>query len=199
MRVLIACEFSGRVRDAFARRGHDAWSCDILPTETPGNHIQGDVLEFLGDGWDLMIAHPECTYLANAGLHYLQSRPDRLGKLDRAFDFVLQLWNAPIKGICIENPVGWLNTNWMKPSQKIQPYYFGEREMKTTCLWLKSLPPLWFTGVCEKPKPRGYVVRKSGQAVGKKYNYYWRQGKSAHDRSRTFLGIAEAMAEQWSW
>jgi len=198
MKILVACEYSGRTRDAFAALGHEAWSCDLLPTEIPGNHYRGDVRDILSNDWDLLIAHPPCTYLANAGLHYLKTKPERVRQLEDAFEFVLSLWNSPINQICIENPVGWLNTHWRKPSQKIQPYYFGEKELKTTCLWLKNLPPLWFTGVTEKPKPNGYVVRKSGKAIGKKYNYYWRQSKSAHDRSRTFNGIARAMAEQWS-
>lgn len=206
LRVLIACEFSGIVRDAFIARGHDAISCDLLPTESEGPHYQGDVLDIINDGFDLLIAHPPCTYLSNSGLHYLKTRPERKNNLDKAFEFVLNLWNAPIEKICIENPTGWLNTNWMKPGQIIQPYYFGEPELKTTCLWLKELLPLIHSKVdelfykkthTEKPLPIGYVLRKTGQQTGKKYNYYWRQGKSGRDRSRTFKSIAHEMAEQW--
>jgi site-specific DNA-cytosine methylase len=196
MRVLVACEFSGIVREAFAERGHDAWSCDLLDTEIPGQHIKGNVLEHLDDGWDLMIAHPPCTYFANAGLHYLKTRPNRQAKLEESFEFIKTLWEAPIKRIALENPTGWLNTHWMKPSQIIQPSMFGTMELKTTCLWLKKLPPLMAT-YYGKVEPNGYCIRQSGNLAGKRYNYYWRQGKSSHSRARTFPAIAQAMAEQW--
>jgi len=175
VKVLVACEFSGIVREAFRKRGHDAWSCDLLPTEIPGNHIQGDVLGILDDGWDLMITHPPCTYLASAGLHYLQDNPERQAKLEDAFQFILSLWESPIKQICIENPIGRLNTTWFAPSQTIQPFYFGDNERKATCLWLKHLPILMYTHILPNPKPT----------------------VNARDRSRTFPGIANAMAEQW--
>ena len=198
MKVLIACEFSGIVRDAFRAKGHDAWSCDLLPCEAePYYHLQVDVLGILNNGWDLMIAHPPCTYLANAGLHYLRTRPERKKNLEIAYNFILSLWNAPIEKICIENPTGWLNTNWRKPHQIIQPYDFGEPEYKTTCLWLNGLPPLFLTGQMEKPKPIKSIIRKTGKQDGKIYNYYWRQGKTAKARAKTFPGIAKAMAEQW--
>lgn len=197
MRVLVACEFSGIVREAFAKRGHDAWSCDLLPTEIPGKHIQDDVLKHLNDGWDLMIAHPPCTYFANSGLHYLKTKPERKELLQKAYDFLCQLWLASIPQICIENPVGWLNTHWRKPSQIIHPYYFGTPELKQTCLWLKSLPLLKPIKMLVKPEPKGYCLRKSGRNKGHKYYYHWRQGKNAHCRSRTFLCIADAMAAQW--
>jgi hypothetical protein len=168
--------------------------CEI---ETP-YHIQDDVLKHLKDGWDLMIAHPDCTYFANAGLHYLKIRPERKQQLRESYDFLLKLWNAPVERIAIENPVGWLNTHWQKPSQIIQPYYFGEPERKTTCLWLKNLPPLVTSGAYfPDVKPVGYCIRKTGNKAGQKYNYYFRQGKTAENRSRTFLSIAKAMAEQW--
>jgi hypothetical protein len=203
MRVLVACEYSGIVRDAFIAKGHDAVSCDILDTESPGPHYKGNVLDVLNDGWDLMIAHPPCTYFANAGLHYLKKRPERKEQLYNSFEFVLALWNAPIDKICIENPTGWLNTNWMKPAQIIQPWYFGDPELKTTCLWLKGLSRLF--GLIEiaqrpwkyKPQPRHTITRKSGDKAGQPYNYYWRQGKKAKDRAKTFPGIAKAMADQW--
>ena len=198
MKVLVACEFSGIVREAFRKRGHDAWSCDLLPcSDRSAYHIEYDVRDWLRPGiWDLMIAHPPCTYLANAGLHYLKTQPDRQAKLEEAFTFVKQLWDAPINRICIENPNGWLNTHWMKPSQIVQPAFFGIMELKTTSLWLKNLPPLMAT-YYGKPEPKGYYIRQSGKQVGKKYNYYWRQGKDSHSRSITFPAIADAMAEQW--
>lgn len=205
MRVLVACEYSGVVRDAFLSKGHDAMSCDILETESPGPHYKGDVLDVLNDGWDMMIAHPPCTYFANAGLHYLHTRPERKDLLKRSFEFVLALWNAPIEKICIENPTGWLNTNWRKPSQIVQPWWFGDGQLKTTCLWLKGLPRL--SGLIEvakaphkhKPAPIKTIIRRSGDKAGQPYNYYWRQGKSAKDRAKTFPGIANAMASQWSF
>ena len=146
---------------------------------------------------DLMIAHPPCTYFANSGLHYLKDNPDRLNNLNESFEFVKLLWNSQINKIAIENPTGWLNTHWIKPSQIIQPFYFGEPEFKTTCLWLKGLPILFSTHCLEIPKPTGFCTRKTGSQVGKKYNYYLRQSKTAHDRARTFQGIANGMAEQW--
>lgn len=197
MKVLVACEFSGIVREAFRARGHDAWSCDLLDSEKPSDfHWKGDVTNLLKHDWDLIIAHPPCTYLANAGLHYLKTRPERKQCLEAAFEFVKTIWGAPAKKVCIENPTGWLNTHWMRPHQIIQPYFFGTPEFKTTCLWLKGLPPLMATNVCDKPKPKGFVIRKTGK-VGKKYNYHWRESKTAHHRSRTFQCIADAMAQQW--
>ena len=197
MKVLVACEFSGIVREAFRKRGHDAWSCDLLPTEILGNHFQGDVLEILGDGWDLMIAHPPCTYLASPGLHYLKGNSERQVELQKAFGLILRMWESPIKSICIENPRGWLNTNWYRPSQTIQPHYFGDNEVKTTCLWLKNLPILFFTHLLPKPKPTAVYTRKSGKKKGELYRDYYHSIGNARDRSRTFPGVARAMAEQW--
>lgn len=136
MRVIVACEFSGTVRDAFAARGHDAWSCDLLPSETPGNHIQGDVLAVIGDGWDLMVAHPPCTYLASMGIWWNAKRPERWPLTYDAMEFVKKLWQAPIAMIAIENPIGYLNKNFRKPDQIIQPWQFGHEANKPTCLWL---------------------------------------------------------------
>lgn len=212
MRALIACEFSGIVRDEFSRLDWDAWSCDLLPTESEltrkeNKHIQSDVMNIINDDWNLVIAHPPCTYLANAGLHYLRTRPGRIENLKEAYKFILEIWNCSAKYIAIENPVGWLNTNWMKPTQIIQPYYFGDPEIKTTCLWLKNLPALYHSDednlFCKKtsisrPIPKGSVIRKSGQKAGERYNYYWREGKNAKERSKTFPGIARAMAQQWT-
>ena len=144
-----------------------------------------------------MIAHPPCTYLSNAGLHYLNTRPTRKKSLEDAFLFIKNLWDAPIDKICIENPVGWLNTNWQKPSQIIEPYQFGHYERKRTCLWLKNLPVLLYTSIYELPKPRKTVFRKTGPKKGHAVNYYYHDGKNSQDRSRTFQGIADAMAEQW--
>lgn len=193
MRVLVACEFSGRVRDAFAKRGHDAWSCDLLPTEIPGNHIQGDVLKILNDGWDLMIAHPPCTYLSYAGMRHW-NKPGRAAKRQEAFEFFMKFINAPINKICVENPLGYPEKAYRKPDQTIQPFYFGESARKRTCIWLKNLPPLWFTGYMENPKPL-YIL-----STGKAVHFTDSQtGKDrSHQRSRTFLGFAKAMAEQWS-
>lgn len=225
MRVLVACEFSGRVRDAFVRRGWDAWSCDLLPSETPGNHIQGDVLQVLDDGWDLMIAHPPCTYLSNAGIGFFNE--DKWGERARerktlrqtAMEFFLALYNAPIGRVCVENPVGYPNSHFRKPDQIVHPYYFGERHLKRTCLWLKNLPPLWFwreddlfgtRTATDYPEPEYVHERKPGKhySGGEVKRRYFTDGKifvngnklvSAHERSRTFAGIAEAMAEQWGF
>jgi len=208
MRVLIGCEESQAVCKEFRGKGHEAYSCDIKPCSggRPKWHLTGSVLDVLNDGWDLIIAHPPCTYFANAGLHYLKTKPERKKQLEQSFKLLLAIWNAPARAIVIENPIGWLNTNWMKPTQIIQPYYFGDAELKTTCLWLKNLPRLEYRlnddlfGVktaTRKPTPSGYCVRKSGKQIGKKYNYYWRQSKNAEQRSKTFPGIARAMAQQW--
>ena len=141
MRVLVACEFSGIVRDAFTKRGHDAWSCDLLPTERPGQHIQGDVLQHLTDGWDMMIAHPPCTYLSYAATSSWNN-PGRVYKRLDALMFFARLWESDIEKICIENPKGCASPTVAKYSQVIQPFYFGDCEYKTTWLWLKNLTPL---------------------------------------------------------
>lgn len=200
--MLVACEFSGTVRDAFTARGHDAWSCDLLPTESQGNHIQVDALEVINDGWDLMIAHPPCTYFSRAAGRWLYS-PDRLIKTEQAFRFVQKLWGAPIAKIAIENPPGWLCTNWQRPTQKIHPYYFGDREMKETCLWLKNLPSLYYSltdslferrTATDKPVPLSSRMGSDGKIKNK---YFVSRMTNAKDRSRTFPSIAKAMAEQW--
>jgi site-specific DNA-cytosine methylase len=181
VRVLVACEFSGVVRDAFSARGHDAWSCDLLPSERPGPHYQRDVLEVIGLGWDLMIAHPPCTYLSYAGLRWFKTDPSRMEKAREAFRFFVALRNAPIPKIAIENPKGFLNKWYGKPSQIIQPWQFGEPYTKATCLFLKNLPPLLYTNI--------YTDRF--------VNWTEFGHRSAKDRSRTFFGIADAMAQQW--
>ena len=179
MRVLIACEFSGRVRDAFAGRGHDAWSCDLLPSETPGNHIQGDVLKILNDGWDLMIAHPPCKFLSYAAMGHW-NKPGRAEKRQEAFEFFMEFVNAPINKICVENPLGYPEKAYRKPDQTIQPFYFGDNARKRTCLWLKNLPPLWFTGYLENPKP----IYTDNTPRAKK-RHFTDANHGAHERSRT--------------
>lgn len=203
MRVLVACEFSGIVRDAFAARGHDAWSCDLLPTERPGNHIQGDVLEILGDGWDLMIAHPPCTYLSYAGTRHWNS-PGRSEKREAAMSFFMEFANAKVPRIAIENPVGYASNVFRRPDQIIEPYYFGDRQKKRTCLWLINLPKLIYAKsdtlfmsqtATEKPEP---ISIDNNKRAHKRYFTDAISGKNRqHLRSVTFQGIAKAMAEQW--
>lgn len=194
MRILIACESSGVVREAFRGLGHDAWSCDLLPSDSP-HHICGDVLPILGDGWDMMIAHPPCTYLCSSGLHWNRRRPDRDSLTENALAFVRSLMDAPIGRIAIENPVGRISTAIRRPDQKIQPWMFGDDASKLTCLWLKNLPPLESTQIVEPRlvdgKPRWGNQNDKGQnKLGESKNR-WRV------RSQTYPGIAIAMAEQW--
>lgn len=193
MRVLVACEFSGIVREAFLRRGHVAMSCDLLDTEQPGYelHYEGDVMDVLNDGWDLMIAHPPCTYLAVAGLQYLKTKPGRIEKQVEAGNFARQLWEAPIPRICIENPIGQLPKYIGRYTQIVRMWQFGHADAhKPTCLWLKNLPPLKSTNEVAPDKSRQYP---NGKVLSP-----WRaKNVKAVDRSRTFLGLAEAMAEQW--
>lgn len=196
MKVLVACEYSGVVRDAFAAKGHDATSCDILPTERPGKHYQGDVRDILDNGWDLMIAHPPCTYLCVAGLHYSKKDPERMAMTHEALDFFKLLYGSDIPMIAVENPVGYVSTAFRRPDQIINPFQFGEPQRKKTCLWLKGLP-LLVPQTNLEVLPTKTIIRKTGSKAGQPYNYYWRQGKTAHERSRTFQGIADAMAEQW--
>ena len=223
MKVLIACEESQIVCIEFRKKGHEAYSCDILPCSGghPEWHIQEDVLEVMKwidvvglpfqrlrkqSHWDMMIGFPPCTYLANCGLHYLKTKPERKDQHKKAVEFFLFLYNSNISKIAIENPIGWMNTNWRKPDQIIQPYYFGDAELKTTCLWLKNLKPLKYQlendlfanrTTVDRPKPYKTILRKTGSKAGQKYNYYFRQNKTAKERSKTFPGIAKAMADQW--
>jgi hypothetical protein len=247
MRVLVACEFSGAVRDAFRAAGHDAMSCDLLPTEAPGPHYQGDVRDVIdgfvpvcfhaecGDEcswgfdeagdcprpgptsegyefverngvlfarpeerphWDLMIAHPPCTYLASMGIWWNKKRPERWPLTYEARDFVDFLWQSPIPRIAIENPIGFLNRNWRKPDQIIHPWQFGHEASKPTCLWLKGLPILTPTQIVGKGE---FYVKANGARMAK-----WshitsgtRKAERAKIASRTFPGIAAAMAAQW--
>ena len=181
MRVLIACEFSGRVRDAFLAQGHEAMSCDLLPTERPGPHYQGDVLDVLGDDWDLMVAHPPCTNLAVSGARWFREKAEQQ---ERDLSFVRQLLNAPIPRIALENPVSIISSRIRTPDQIIQPWQYGHGETKATALWLKNLPLLRPTHVVEGREPRVHMLPPSDDR--------WME------RSRTYEGIAEAMAEQWS-
>ena len=182
MRVLVACEFSGVVREAFRKRGHDAWSCDILPTEISGKHIQADVLSILNEGWDLMIAHPPCTHLASSGALYFKQKRES-GVQQQALAFVQALLDAPISKICLENPISVISTYIRKPNQIVQPWMFGHPETKATCLWLKNLTLLRPTDIVVGREPR---IAKMCDKKGR-----------AHERSRTYTGIAVAMAEQW--
>ena len=197
MKVLVACEYSGIVRDAFTAMGHDAWSCDILPTESPGNHIQGDVLEVLDQRWDLMVAHPPCTHLSVSSARWFTEGHKPWQLQYDALDFVRALMNAPIPRICIENPVSVISSKIRKPEQIIQPYQFGHDAQKTTCLWLKNLPCLEPTDILPKP---GYVTTPSGKKWPK---WFFETSLISHKergkvRSRFWTGIAKAMAEQWT-
>lgn len=190
MRVLVACEYSGRVREAFRKLGHEAWSCDLLPADDKSPyHIQGDVLEILGQGWDLMIAHPPCTYLASSGLHWNKRIAGRQAKTEAALEFIQQLMNAPIECIAIENPVGAISTAIRKPEQIIQPWQFGEDASKTTCLWLKNLPRLEPTEIIKKARYANQTP--SGQNKLGPSKDRWKI------RSITYQGIANAFADQW--
>jgi len=197
MRVLVACEYSGTVRNAFIRAGHYALSCDLLPSDSPiGDHYQGNVLDILDHGWDLMIAHPPCTYLCSSGLHWNKRIPDRAQKTEEALEFVQLLLDAPIPKIALENPIGCISTRIRKPDQTIQPYQFGDDASKSTCLWLKGLPPLRPTKFVEprvvNGKPRWANQTDSGQNRLPPSADRWKI------RSETYVGIAEAMVAQWS-
>ncbi|MCX7335506.1 MAG: hypothetical protein NTV85_28660 [Hyphomicrobiales bacterium] len=180
MRVLVACEFSGIVRDAFLAHGHNAWSCDLLPSERPGPHYQGDVADILNDGWEAMIAHPPCTHLAVSGARWFK---DKREEQESALAFVRYLLAAPIPRIALENPISVISSRIRKPDQIIQPWQFGHGEVKATCLWLKGLPPLVPTDIVE-----GRTARVHRMPPGPER---WRE------RSRTLPGIAGAMADQW--
>ncbi len=183
MRVLVACEYSGRVREAFRKLGHDTWSCDLLPSEDNSPfHIQGDVLPLLCLGWDLMIAHPPCTHLAVSGARHFAAK-QASGVQQEALDFVQKLLDAPVPRIALENPVSIISSRIRKPDQIIQPWQFGHGETKATCLWLKGLPALEATNVVEGRSDR---IHKMPPGPNR-----WKE------RSRTYQGIADAMAAQW--
>lgn len=182
MKILVACEFSGRVREAFCALGHDAWSVDLEPTDLPGNHLQQDVLGLLDKGWDMMIAFPPCTDLAVSGARYFeQKRAD--GRQQRSIEFFMALANAPILKICLENPIGIMSSFWRKPDQIIQPWQFGHGETKATCLWLKNLPRLIPSNVVDGREHRIHRLPPSKDR--------------ARIRSTTYRGVANAMADQW--
>lgn len=206
MKVLIACEFSGIVREEFKKLGHDAWSCDLLPTEILGNHYQGNVIDIINDDWDLMIAHPPCTYLSNIGAKWLyETKPRKtntligeerkLAQID-AIEFFMLLINSNIPKIAIENPVGIMSTKYRKPDQIINPWQFGDSFDKRTCLWLKNLPKLVPTDIVERGE---YTTFKSGTRVATWFLDAAKLSKEERQkiRSKTFPGIARAMAEQW--
>ena len=196
MRLLVACEYSGTVRDAFIRAGHDAMSCDLLPTDAAGPHYQGDVFDIINDGWDMMIAHPPCTYLSVSGMHWT-ARGLRDPKLtEDALEFVQRLMDAPIERIAIENPISVISSRIRKPDQIINPWQFGHDASKRTCLWLKNLPHLIPTAIVEprivNGKKRWANQTDSGQNRLPPSDDRWKI------RSETYTGIADAMAQQWS-
>jgi site-specific DNA-cytosine methylase len=189
MKVLIACEYSGAVRDAFIAQGHDAISCDLLPTDAPGPHYQGDVRDIIEDGFDLMVAHPPCTHLAVSGARWFK---DKQIEQAEALDFVRLLLSAPIDKIALENPISIISSRIRKPSQIIQPWQFGQPESKSTCLWLKNLPKLIPTDILPLPASgRWSNQTPSGQNKLGPSPDRWKE------RSKTYQGIAEAMAQQW--
>lgn len=195
MRVLVACEFSGVVREAFRRQGHDAWSCDLIDTETPGQHVIEDALyiAYLGI-WDLLIAHPPCTFLSRVAVRWLD-QPGRREKREEAFRFFVSLLEAPVLRVCVENPVGYAWTH-RRPDQSIEPFQFGHEDRKKTCLWLRGLPLLRATTPDAAPPEHLYVGSDGNKrfrtaAIGGKVSEKWKK------RSRTFEGIAAATAEQW--
>ena len=187
MKVLVACEFTGTVRRAFRELGHNAWSCDLLPAEDGGPHIQGDVRQVLGDGWDLMVAHPPCTHLAVSGARHFHRKQVEQAE---ALEFVRTLMDAPIPRIALENPVSVISSRIRKPDQIIQPYQFGHPESKKTCLWLKGLNPLQPTAVMQM-RGRWENQTPSGQNKLGPSPDRWKI------RSKTYPGIAHAMATQW--
>lgn len=211
MKALVACEYSGRVRDALSAQGWDAWSCDILPTESEltineGKHIQADVISILDKSWDLLIAFPPCTYLTVSANRHFVNNPERWKQRLDAMMFVYKLLNAPIEYIALENPVGAISSHIRPPDQIVNPYYFGDPVPKKTCLWLKNLPLLTYSlqdNLFEQKtavEPEFLVYNSKSNKSGKsKYSVFGKLGKGhGHERSITFSGIAKAMAEQWT-
>jgi len=195
MKILIACEFSGVVREAFTKLGHDVTSCDLEPTSLPGKHYQGDVNDIINDGWDMMIAFPPCTHLAVSGArHFEQKRKD--GRQQQGIDFFMSIVNAPIPKIAVENPIGIMSSIYRKPNQIIHPYHFGHQASKSTCLWLKELPLLNHTNVVSKGE---FVTFPSGKRMTKWYADSAKNNAVTRTKIRntTFQGIADAMADQW--
>ena len=203
MKVLVACEYSGRVRDAFIKAGHEAISCDLVPTDAPGPHYQGDVMNIINDGWDLLIAFPPCTYLTLTGNKWFKPEfadrfPQRHQQRKDAVDFFMKLAAIPIPKIAIENPIGVMSSIYRKPDQIIQPWQFGFPTTKATCLWLKGLPALKPTNIVDKGE---VVISKSGNRMSRWYyetsKLPLKNGARAKARSVTFQGVADAMADQW--
>lgn len=191
LKVLIACEYSAIVRGAFMRKGHDAWSADIIDTDVQGNHLKMDALEAINlTNWDLVIAHPPCTYLAKAGLHKLINNEERQKEQDKAVQFVKDIYNSNVPYIAIENPMGALTKLFRRPSQIVYPYYWGEPYSKDICLWLKNLPPLKYDYSIKKPDK----LKKVANHVNSRMT----TEQKRKIKSRFFLSVAEAMAEQWS-
>jgi hypothetical protein len=200
MKILLACEESGEVRDRFTELGHDATSCDLQPSRIPGKHYQGSVFDIINDGWDMMIAFPPCTHLAVSGAkHFEKKRAD--GRQQEGIDFFMAMINAPIPRIAVENPIGIMSSLYRVPDQIIQPWYFGDQFQKTTCLWLKNLPHLYHNAT---PNLFDANVTHVGRGEfvttpsGKKLPKWYSDNKSSKSRSKTFPGIAQAMATQWS-
>jgi len=210
MKVLIACERSGTIRDTFIEQGHTAVSCDLQDTIKPGPHYKGDVFDIINDGWDLMIAHPPCTYLTVTGNKWFKPEfkdrfPTREQDRIEAIDFFMKLANAPITKIAIENPIGIMSSRWRKPDQVIQPFYFGDEARKATCLWLKGLPLLFHAKETDLFAEKTHVGQgeiityKSGKTCAKWYADAVKLSpqERMNVRSQTFKGIADAMGEQW--
>lgn len=197
VRVLVACEYSGRVRDAFTARGFDATSCDLLPSRTPGKHYQGNVLDIIKDGWDLLIGFPPCTYISNVNTKW-RNDIERLKQACKAMEFFAELYSAPVARIALENPVGMLSTCFRKPDQIIQPYYFGGCEKKTTCLWLKNLPKLHHASQDNlfETATHGILSEEFTSNKSHRQSHWYNNNKS--ERSTLFPAIANAMADQWS-
>jgi hypothetical protein len=189
MKVLIACEFSGTVSDAFIAKGHDAISCDLLPTEKPGPHYQGDVFDIINDGWDMMIAHPPCTHLAVSGMRWFKEGVKPMSLQVDALKFVQKLMDASIEKICIENPISIISTKIRKPNQIINPFQFGHPEQKKTCLWLKNMPLLKETN--------NVYEHMMTLPLKERTRIHWLGSGKWKERSKTYQGIADAMADQW--
>lgn len=192
IKVLVACEFTQTIANAFYEKGHDAYSCDLRETEGFKNrHIQCNVMDIINDNWDLIIAHPPCQYLSSAGNRYFKNNPIRCKKREEAFKFFMRFTDLKCKKVCIENPVGYPNSHYRKPDMIIHPYYFGEPQLKRTCLWLKGLPKLKYEDtIISKPLPTYY--RYDGKPI-----YFTEGNSNEKNRSRTFKSIALAMANQW--
>lgn len=194
MKILVACEYSGTVRDAFESRGHDAWSVDLLPSELPGNHYQGDVFEFieLNPGWDLMIAHPPCTDLSASGARWWKEKRE-IGSQQKSVNFFLNLARVKIERKCIENPIGIMSKLYRKPDQYIEPYEYGHPETKRTCLWLTGLPKLKSTNIVHPEN----ITGKDGKIYSKIHYMSGNKKERPRIRSLTYQGWADAMADQW--